>query len=114
MSVSPNGPQRPSALRYPLDRAHQRVQADGGFDRAQPSRASRDEVVACQRQLEPARQAQAVHGADHRQRALFECPQRGDRVEIRYSSASFEQRHVGAGREVPQPAFQQHRSRVVR
>jgi transposase len=61
-------PQRPGAQRYPLDRAHQRVQPDGGFDRAQSRRAGSDKVVACQREFEPAGQAQPVYSAHHRQR----------------------------------------------
>ena len=62
------GPQRPDAQRYPLDRAHQPVQPDGGFDRAQSRRAGSDKVVACQREFEPAGQAQPVYSAHHRQR----------------------------------------------
>ena len=56
---------------------------DDRFDRTQPRRPRRHQVVACQRQFEPAAEAQAVHRADDRHRILLERAQRTHSVESR-------------------------------
>jgi len=100
-----------SALHLPLNAAEQRVQAERNLDRADLCRTRRDDVIAGQRQLEAAAEADPVHARNDWDRQQFEQLQKVDAADRRLAPAALlnartEQSDVGAGGEVAQPTAQ--------
>ena len=87
------------------------MQSERDLDRADLRRTDRDNVVAGERQFEPAAEGDAVHAGDDRDRQQFEQFQEINATACRLAAATLfdacaELRDIGSGREMAQPTAQ--------